>query len=194
MRKTGWLVILTLIVFSGCYTMMKHPMVVDEAYPDMPYSVDFSENCSDCHQTGSDFKVVQESVQTNPGYIYQSPRWHTFYTAPWWNRAMFYGSGSASDPSTAGGLLPTTSSRSRFPGGSGNSGYIPPASGTITGGGSSTSTSITTGSSGNSNSSGSNSSSTIRNGTTSPSSRNAIRGSGGSGNSGSRKVTKRKRK
>lgn len=172
--------------------MMKHPMVVDEAYPDMPYSVDFSENCSDCHQTGSDFKVLQESVQPNPEYIYQSPRWQTFYTSPWWNRAMFYGSGSVSDPGAGGGLLPTTSSRSRFPGSSGNSGYIPSSGGTITGGsGSSTTTSITNSSGSSGNTGGS---STIRSGSSSSSARKAIRGSGNSGNSGSRKVTKRKRK
>ncbi|GAB4380519.1 MAG: hypothetical protein Kow0042_30650 [Calditrichia bacterium] len=179
------------IFLVGCYTVIKHPAIMDEENPQYVRQIYFSNDCMSCHQE-PDIILWGNPHPYLPrlNYINENERWDYYYHHPWWYRDMFYQGGgmsgnSSSDP------LPTTSARNRFPGSSNVSGGTPPASSTsITGGGSSGGTRIT----GSGSQSGSSENSTVRDTKSSEESRKAIRGSGKTETDNSRNVGRRKKK
>lgn len=179
----------TVIFLAGCYTIMKHPEIVDEQNPKFHKEIYFTDDCSSCHRQESNILAqVKQPYLPRLNYIHQNARWSYFYESPWWNRAMFstYGSNNGSGSANSS-LLPTTSARSRFPGATnGGSG----ASTTrITGSGSGGTRVTGTGSSATTNT-------TIRTPAPKSSSRKTIIRSkkSGSKSKASRKVTRRKKK
>ncbi len=101
----------SIVLVTGCYTIVKHPVIIDEENPDLSYNIYFSDDCMSCHSSPN------LSIFPNLDYINSSSRWSYFYEYPWWHRDAFYTSevggqdnGSSSTP------LPTTSARPRFPG------------------------------------------------------------------------------
>jgi hypothetical protein len=104
-------IFLSSVVFiTGCFTIIKHPVIHDEDNPDLSYNIYFSDDCNSCHSS-----ALQNNTP-NLDYINSSPRWNYFYEFPWWQRHQFYTSPSVSQDSSGNGGLPTTSARPRFPG------------------------------------------------------------------------------
>ena len=180
---------LVVILFAGCYTIMKHPDIVDEQNPKFHKEIYFNDDCSSCHQQQSNnLAGISQPYLPRLNYIHQNTRWSYFYELPWWNRAMFstYKSSGGSGPAGST-VLPTTSARSRFPG-------------ATSGGSGASTTSITGSSSGGTRVTGTGSSSatntTIRTPQAKSGSKKTIIRSekSGSKSKASRKVTRRKKK
>ena len=186
MRKKIAAIVALFIVFTGCYTVIKHPKVIDAENPKFEHPVYFTDDCGSCHQNKAvSFAPMQQPYLPRLNYIHENERWSYFYESPWWNRDIFYQTSGGNYSSGAGNSpLPTTSARSRNPGVSGSASA--PSQTIITSGGSSGSSS--------SKQSGSSGQTSVRQSENSNSSRKATRGSGGSKSSGSKKPTRRKNK
>jgi hypothetical protein len=100
----------SLVFITGCFTIIKHPVIHDQENPDLSYNIYFSDDCSSCHSSAPHNNIP------NLDYINSSSRWNYFYEFPWWQRHQFYASPSANQDSSGNGGLPTTSARPRFPG------------------------------------------------------------------------------
>ncbi|MFZ0390637.1 MAG: hypothetical protein WAN36_09260 [Calditrichia bacterium] len=191
MRRTLIIFISLLFLSTGCYTIIKHPEIVDNEVPEFSHDVFVTDDCSSCHSTGAAGYYVDAPRAYAPrlNYIHRNARWSDFYETPWWQRQMFsgYSSGNAGS-SSSGNALPTTSARPRYPGANSGS-ATPPASRVVGGGGGGSSTRVT-GSSGTQSGNENNRQNENTN------VRRATRGSGDSqsDSSGSNRVNRRKKK
>lgn len=76
MKRSSWiigfLVLLSLFVISGCYTVLRHPTGESVAYEGSYYRT-----CADCHADASFY---------HPYYTYGGShyRWRDYYGYPWW--------------------------------------------------------------------------------------------------------------
>ena len=107
---------------SGCYTVIRHPMVREADNSGYQREVYFTDNCMDCHRDDPGVAApLHHPYLPRLNYIQENDRWSYFYKSPWWFRDIFYSStpGEGNATRDSSGVLPTTSARSRFPG-SGN--------------------------------------------------------------------------
>ncbi len=195
MHKGLFLFFTLFLIISGCYTVIKHPAVVEEENPEFSHAVYFNDDCASCHDANQ-MALNSRDEQPLPrlNYIQGNDRWNYYYSSPWWlNDRFYHGSGSPAGASSGGNApLPTTSARPRFPGNSGSSANMPSTT-RISGGSSSGSSSNRV--TGN-NTPGDSSSGPAVRGQSSGSSgaRKATRGSGNSDSKSSKKVNRRKQK
>ncbi len=141
MRYFAGALVLVAFFLTGCYTVIRHPLVVDRDNPQFKHQVYFSDDCQRCHGPGFDM-VVSGTNRYLPrmDYINNNERWSYFYTSPWWMREMFLTPPPAL-PTGKSSSLSTSSARSRFPGAnSGSTTFSPGSSTRIAGGGNSGST------------------------------------------------------
>lgn len=129
------------LFLSGCYTVIKHPVVVDRNNPQFKHQVYFSDDCQSCHGPDADrFALGDNKYLPRIDYINNNARWSYFYSSPWWMREMFL-TPPPSAPQGKSSSLSSSSARNRFPGASSGSSTISSGSTTrIAGGGNSGST------------------------------------------------------
>ncbi len=186
------IVIVAFLIFTGCYTVIKHPEIANPQNPQHKYQVYFADDCNSCHNIATEHL----SYSTSPNvprlnYILNNPRWNYFYEAPWWYRDIFYRLPMEQNTDFQNDLLPTTSARRRFPGAnSGNSGGN--ITSRINAGHSSSSTRISS-SSKNTINDGTSNQTVVRQKSNSNKTRKAIRGSGKSSNKSNQSSSIKKR-
>jgi hypothetical protein len=123
MLRVGYFVLTLIFVLStGCYTVIKHPGVVDAENAEFSHEIYFSDDCSSCHQENVDNFVYQKNYSPHLNYIQNNDRWHHYYQTPWWYRDIFYTLPRMNNTPAGNNYLPTTSSRRRFPGANSNVG------------------------------------------------------------------------
>lgn len=80
LRRLPWVAAISLILLSGCYTVIMHPAVENERQ-----SADqLRANCIDCH---ADYHVYPYDPYDHffgADYYWQNPRYGYYYGYPWW--------------------------------------------------------------------------------------------------------------
>jgi hypothetical protein len=117
MLRVGYFVLTLIFALStGCYTVIKHPEVVDAENAEFSHEIYFSDDCGSCHQEKINNFALDNNYSPRLNYIQNNDRWHYYYQSPWWYRDIFLPLPRTNNSSPENNYLPTTSSRKRFPG------------------------------------------------------------------------------
>ncbi len=87
-------VLLAAAIFTGCYTVLRHPPVKRESY--LSPEITHRDACNSCH-TGFGVFSYRDPLRPQPPYT--SPRlqdWNYYYNYPWWLDDVYYSEESRS--------------------------------------------------------------------------------------------------
>jgi hypothetical protein len=118
------LILALLFTIPACYTILKHPLVIEEDYTRAE-----TQRCSDCHVDSDLWGFHHPRQPYYPGYGRRDP-WYNYYDVPWWYDSYWFYDGS-DDPDTV--PLPRRSLRpgdDKDPASGGYGGSIAPPPGT----------------------------------------------------------------
>lgn len=87
-NKNLFLLLCSVILFTGCYTIMRHKKVDRETY--LSSEITHRDICSDCHAGYGTFTMEDPYALKEP---YNSPslkKWNDYYHYPWWADSFYY--------------------------------------------------------------------------------------------------------
>lgn len=88
------LMLAILLLLPACYTILKHPAVIQDDYTRAD-----THQCGDCHYDDDIWQFHHPHSPYRPGYGYRNP-WSYYYDVPWWYDAYWFYDNDR-DPETA---------------------------------------------------------------------------------------------
>ncbi len=117
-KKHFILITFTIVIISGCYTVLRHPEVPNQDEMGNVYhqNINPEDNCYSCHSQRTDMvsdydRYMNYYSDYNTNNYYPQNRWDSYYNVPWWFTPPKVTVGAGSKPNNNNTVNRTTSNQ-----------------------------------------------------------------------------------